>query len=205
MGRRSVDIFSVGAPPLPRPACGSPPFCPARFRVQCPMVTARPPTARGTLPSSALVRWLLDRTRIAESRAASERQLMSATTSTRCAGVAMRNATPQAREAFPCSTIDARKGAASALEHGGDRPSGYWVEPCTRQVYPHAFEAYRRRREAEERPPARHRGLGPDVDRYVWRRWGARRSPSVEVQLTLRAGTSPRIRCLFTKILDAIR
>jgi len=117
----------------------------------------------------------------------------------------MRNATPQAREAFPCSTIDARKRAASVLERGGDRPSAYWVEPCTGQIYPHAFEAYRRRREAEERPPSRHRGLGPDVEGYIWRRWGARRSPSVEVQLTLRAGTSPRIRCLLTKILDAIR
>ena len=81
----------------------------------------------------------------------------------------------------------------------------YWVEPHTGQAYPVAFEAYRRRREAEERPPSRQRGLGPDVDCYVWRRWGNRQSADVEVLLTLRDGTSPRIRCLFTQILCAIR
>ena len=52
--------------------------------------------------------------------------------------------------------------------------SGYWVDPGTDQVYPLAYRAYRQAREAEEKTPARHRTLGPDVDYDVWRRGLAR-------------------------------
>lgn len=79
-----------------------------------------------------------------------------------------------------------------------------WVDPQTRRTYPVRFEAYRRKREAEERPPSGHRVLGPDVDGYVWRRWGAGLSRDVEVLLTLPPNTSPRIRRLVAEILRGI-
>jgi hypothetical protein len=82
---------------------------------------------------------------------------------------------------------------------------GYWVEPRSHHIYPLAFDAYRRHREAEERPLSRHRGLSPAVDSYVWRRWGNMRSTDVEILLTLRADTSPRIRRLVAEILRVIR
>jgi hypothetical protein len=79
----------------------------------------------------------------------------------------------------------------------------HWVEPRTHHVYPLRYEAYRRVREAEERPPARHRTLGPDVDRYVWQRWGD--PVDVDILLTLRPETSPRVRRLVAEILRTIR
>jgi hypothetical protein len=86
-----------------------------------------------------------------------------------------------------------------------DQHYDYWVEPRSHRGYPLAFEAYRRHREAEERPLSRHRRLSPDVDGYVWRRWGNTRSPDVEILLTLRVDTSPRIRRLVAEILRVIR
>src|SRR6266496_1210623 len=79
-----------------------------------------------------------------------------------------------------------RRGAASAGQYtheGADRPrlasvrTGSWIEPGTRQAYPTSYHAYRRAREAEEKPLARHRALGADVDHYLWRRWRHEHSP----------------------------
>jgi len=95
--------------------------------------------------------------------------------------------------------------AAASSRSGEHQHPGYWIEPHTHHTYPLAFEAYRKQREAEERPRPRHRGLGPDVDGYVWRRWGNTRSPDVEIHLTLRADTSHRIRRLVAEILRSIQ
>jgi hypothetical protein len=79
-----------------------------------------------------------------------------------------------------------------------------WTEPGTRQTYPLAYEAYRRAREAEEKMPARHRTLGPDVDHYVWRRRQA--SPEhVDVLFVVRPDAPHRIRRIVAEILRAIR
>lgn len=109
------------------------------------------------------------------------------------------------RELHTPTFFSPRFAAAASRNPGGHQHPGYWVEPRTRHTYPLAFEAYRRRREAEERPPSGHRGLGPDVDGYVWRRWGNTCSADVEIHLTLRAGTSPRIRRLVAEILRVIQ
>jgi hypothetical protein len=93
----------------------------------------------------------------------------------------------------------------AGTDYIGDQYPNYWVEPGTRRIYPLAFKAYRRCREAEERPRSGHRGLGPSVDSYVWRRWGNMNSPRVEILLTLRAETSPRVRRLAAEILRVIR
>lgn len=83
--------------------------------------------------------------------------------------------------------------------------SDHWIEPRTRHAYPVRYDAYRRMRETQERPLAGHRGLGPDVDHYVWHRWGPGRAPDVEILLTLREDTPARIRRLVGEILRAIR
>lgn len=84
------------------------------------------------------------------------------------------------------------------------RDGAIWIDPGTAHIYPMSFRAYRRVREAEERPPARHRALGPDVDHYVWRRDQAL-APDCEVLLILKPATSPRIRRIITEILGTIR
>jgi hypothetical protein len=84
---------------------------------------------------------------------------------------------------------------------GGD---AYWVEPGSDQAYPVAFEAYRRAREAEEKTPARHRTLGPDVDHYVWRQRHASRE-QVDVLLVVHPDAPHRIRRIVAEILRAIR
>ena len=81
----------------------------------------------------------------------------------------------------------------------------YWIEPASRVAYPTGFPAYRRMREAEERPLARHRALGPDIDHYVWRRRGATVTAAVEIVLAVRPDTPPRIRRLVAETLRAIR
>jgi hypothetical protein len=80
-----------------------------------------------------------------------------------------------------------------------------WIEPDTRQPYPTAFPAYRRAREAQERSPARHQRLGLEIDRYAWRQWQGRATPSVDVLLTFRHGTSPRVQRMVAEILRGIR
>src|SRR5262245_5709865 len=82
---------------------------------------------------------------------------------------------------------------------------GVWIEPETQQTYPTAYLAYRRRREAQERPPARHQRLGFEVDRYAWRWWQARTPASTDVRLMFRDGTSPRIQRMVAEILRGIR
>jgi len=79
-----------------------------------------------------------------------------------------------------------------------------WTEPNTSHTYPIAFPAYRRTREAEEKPLPRHRVLGPEIDHYVWRRWQGRAAPQ-EVRLTLRPGAPPRVQRIVAEILRAIR
>jgi len=68
-----------------------------------------------------------------------------------------------------------------------------------------SFSAYRRTREAQEKFPPRHRGLGPEIDRYVWRRWQRSPAETVDVVLTFRPGTSPRVQRIVGEVLRAIR
>lgn len=87
----------------------------------------------------------------------------------------------------------------------GRRAAESWVEPGTGQRYPVAYPAYRRTREAEEKPLARHRKLGPDIDHYVWRQWQESTIPDVEVVLIVRPDAPPRLRRIVSGVLCAIR
>jgi hypothetical protein len=107
-------------------------------------------------------------------------------------------------EALNSGCLDSGRRRLWANGSGGQH-YGHWVDPRSHHSYPLTFEAYRRHREAEERPLSRHRRLGPDVDGYVWRRWGNIRSADVEILLTLRADTSPRLRRLVAETLRIIR
>lgn len=80
-----------------------------------------------------------------------------------------------------------------------------WVEPGTSLIYPTAYKAYRRVREAQEKTPARHCALGAEVNRHVWRRWASRRDGDVDVVLTLRPSVSPRVQRIVSEVLRAIR
>ena len=80
-----------------------------------------------------------------------------------------------------------------------------WVEPGTRLIYPTSYGAYRRIREAQEKTPARHCTLGPEVDRRIWRRWCSPAAHDVDVVLVLRPGTPPRVRRIVSEVLRAIR
>ena len=79
-----------------------------------------------------------------------------------------------------------------------------WIEPETGETYPTSFGEYRRAREAQERSQARHRGLGPEVDRRVWQHW-RQWTPDADVILTFRAGASPRVQRLVSEVLRSIR
>lgn len=79
-----------------------------------------------------------------------------------------------------------------------------WIEPETGVVYPTSYHAYRRTREAEEKREPRHRCLGPDIDLYVWDRWGRSAGVDSEVALTFRPGASPRIQRMVTEVVRAI-
>jgi hypothetical protein len=79
-----------------------------------------------------------------------------------------------------------------------------WLEPETGLTYPTSFGAYRRAREAQDKSPARHRGLGPEVDRRVWQHW-RRSAPNVDVVLTFREGASPRAQRIVGEVLRSIR
>ena len=83
--------------------------------------------------------------------------------------------------------------------------SAYWVDPGTDHVYPLAYRAYRRAREAEEKAPPRHRTLGPDIDHFVWRRGLSQSTPEAEVALTVRPDAPPRIRRIVAEVLRSIR
>jgi hypothetical protein len=80
-----------------------------------------------------------------------------------------------------------------------------WVDPGTRLAYPTVYAAYRRTRETQEKSPPRHCGLGREVDLYVWRRWQRPRAGDVDVVLTFRPGTSPRVQRIVGEVLRAIR
>ena len=85
-----------------------------------------------------------------------------------------------------------------------DQTAG-WVEPGTPHIYPLSYEAYRRAREAEERPLPRHQALSIAVDRHMWDRWRMPPTSEVEVRLTMRADAPPRIRRMAMEILRVIR
>jgi hypothetical protein len=80
-----------------------------------------------------------------------------------------------------------------------------WVDPGTDHEYPTSYTAYRRAREAQEKTPPRHRGLGPDVDRYLARGWRESVPRDVDVVLTFRPEAPPRLRRIVGEILRAIR
>ncbi|HWC04922.1 MAG TPA: hypothetical protein VHF87_19390 [Methylomirabilota bacterium] len=80
-----------------------------------------------------------------------------------------------------------------------------WAEPGTPNAYPLSYDAYRRVREAEEKPRPRHQALGAAVDQYVWSRWRLAPAPEVEVLLTVHHDAPPRIRRMAAEILRAIR
>jgi hypothetical protein len=84
-------------------------------------------------------------------------------------------------------------------------PLPFWIEPGTQQEYPISYLAYRRAREAQEKTPPRHRGLGPEVDRYLARGWRESPQPDVDIVLTFRPGTPPRLRRIVAEVLRAIR
>jgi len=84
-------------------------------------------------------------------------------------------------------------------------PALHWVDPSTYHEYPMSYRAYRRTREAEEKPLPRHRVLGPDVDHYAWRRRQGLAGPHVEVRLIVRPGAPPRVQRIVAEILRAIR
>jgi hypothetical protein len=94
-------------------------------------------------------------------------------------------------------------GGVSVSEASPYAPS--WVEPGTRDEYPTSYPAYRRTREAQEKTPPRHRGLGPDLDRYLSRRWRGRATSDVDVVLTFRPGAPLRVQRIVGEILRAIR
>ena len=79
-----------------------------------------------------------------------------------------------------------------------------WIEPGTHREHPTSYLAYRRAREAQERTPARHCGLGPHVDRLLSRNWPARTS-DIDVVLTFRPGLPPRVQRIVAEVLRAIR
>ncbi len=81
----------------------------------------------------------------------------------------------------------------------------YWVEPSTLLAYPTSYCAYRRTREAQEKSPPRHCGLGPEIDRYVWRHWRRPAASDVDVVLTFQPGASPRVQRIVGEVLRAIR
>jgi hypothetical protein len=80
-----------------------------------------------------------------------------------------------------------------------------WIDPGTDQVYPLSYYAYRRTREAEEKTPARHRTLGPDVEHYIWQRGFSAAAPEAEVSLTVRPDAPPRVRRMVAEVLRSIR
>ena len=84
-------------------------------------------------------------------------------------------------------------------------PESCWIEPETGQTYPTSFGEYRRTREAQEKPPARHRGLGSEIDRRAWQHWRQQWGPEADVVLTFRAGASPRVQRLVSEVLRSIR
>jgi hypothetical protein len=98
----------------------------------------------------------------------------------------------------------------SDLFAGGSMPqpvaeSSYWVEPSTHMVYPMSYQAYRRTREAQEKPPPRHCTLGAEIDRHVWRQWQRPAVSEVDVILAFRQGAPPRVQRLVGEVLRAIR
>jgi hypothetical protein len=82
--------------------------------------------------------------------------------------------------------------------------NGCWIEPGTDDVYPIAYHAYRRKRESQDKRPARHRQLGPDIEHLVWRRWLATVS-DVDIVLAVRPGAPPRIQRMVAEVLSGIR
>jgi len=83
--------------------------------------------------------------------------------------------------------------------------SEYWVEPSTHMAYPTSFSAYRRAREAQEKPLPRHCALGRHSDRCAWRDWQGPAASDVDVVIAFRQGAPPRVQRLVGEVLRAIR
>ena len=82
--------------------------------------------------------------------------------------------------------------------------NGCWIEPGTDDAYPIAYRAYRQKRESQEKRPARHRQLGPDIEHLVWRRCQTTVS-DVDIVLAVRPGTPPRIQRMVAEVLSSIK
>ena len=115
--------------------------------------------------------------------------------------------TPTTLTAAPghCSVTPPGGAIEDADATGPPAGSEYWVDPGTDQVYPLGYRAYRQTREAEEKTPARHRTLGPDVDYDVWRRGRSPGAPELEVSLIVRPNAPLRIRRMVAEVLRSIR
>ncbi len=101
--------------------------------------------------------------------------------------------------------IEGAEDAGRTVQTPAPVDASTWIEPGTGRAYPMSYAAYRRAREAEEKPLPRHRTLGPDVDRYLWRRWRGAAAPEVDIILTVRADAPPRVRRIVAEVLLAIR
>lgn len=107
---------------------------------------------------------------------------------------------------LPCSrAVEDAAVLTHEVTYGNSTVADRWTEPGTAQAYPFAYEAYRRLRESEEKPLARHQFLGCEVDRHVWRAWRVRPNARVDVLLKLRHDASPRVRRIVAAILASIR
>ena len=96
------------------------------------------------------------------------------------------------------------RAAGSAVPpRGASASSGCWIEPGTQEAYPVAFDAYRRKREAQDRRPSRFRQMGPDIEHMLWRRLAS--ASDVDIVLAFRPGVSPRIKRLVGQVLRSIR
>jgi len=97
-------------------------------------------------------------------------------------------------------TLDGRHTVSESSLHAAS-----WIDPGTQHEYPMSYVAYRRAREAQERTPARHCGLGPYVDRHLSRHWRERAASDIDVVLIFRPGSPPRVQRIVAEVLRAIR
>jgi len=111
--------------------------------------------------------------------------------------------TPPTRE--PAPRTEALASDSSTDDRSGRAGPSIWIEPGTGRAYPISYAAYRRAREAEEKPLPRHRRLGPDVDRRLSRCWRSSAAGDVEVVLRVSPAAPPRIRRIVAEVLRSIR
>jgi hypothetical protein len=105
---------------------------------------------------------------------------------------------------MPTSASHHAASCVAGPDAGATVGSAYWLDPGTAEIYPVSYPAYRRAREAEEKPLPRHRTLGQDIDHYVWQR-GLNPASEAEVCLTVRPDAPVRIRRMVAEVLRSIR